>query len=265
MSSAGIGVVIAGAAGLLAGCSTEQATPATNAPTSLSQGEATATTIPQEVADAPAPSTDSAGADAPVAAVAAPAATRATSNADRAAPQRSATPASASRTPIAVPAGDLYAKVVSSQPIIETERVAREECHDEQVTRQKPVKDEKRVAGAALGAVLGGVLGHQVGDGDGRKLATVAGAVAGGYAGSKVQQRIQDGNTEVVTEKVCKTVYDSREKRTGYTVTYTVGGQMHTARMDRDPGVGASLPMRNGQPVLSSTAAAPARALRSAS
>jgi uncharacterized protein YcfJ len=104
--------------------------------------------------------------------------------------------------------------------------------------------------------VIGGVIGNQVGDGDGRKLATVAGAVAGGYAGSKVQQRIQDGNTEVVTEKVCKTVYDTREKRTGYTVTYTVGGEMHTARMDRDPGVGASLPMQDGKPVLSAQATA---------
>ncbi|MFO1425843.1 MAG: glycine zipper 2TM domain-containing protein [Steroidobacteraceae bacterium] len=137
-----------------------------------------------------------------------------------------------------------------SEPIVETERVPRQECTDQQVTRQKPVKDEKRVAGAAIGAVLGGVLGHQVGDGDGQKLATVAGAVAGGYAGSKVQKRIQENNTETVTEKVCKTVYDTKEKKVGYQVTYSVGGEMHTQRMANDPGVGAHVPVKDGRLVL---------------
>jgi uncharacterized protein YcfJ len=251
--SVAIGVV-AVAAGFLAGCSKDPVSESATAPTSLSQDTAAVAGSPQVTADAPAGSAE-AVAEPTAAQTEAPAASGATAAATREAARSSAPPSQTSRAPVAAPAGPLFAKVVNSQPIIETERVAREECHDEQVTRQKPVKDEKRVAGAALGAVIGGVIGNQIGDGDGRKLATVAGAVAGGYAGSKVQKRIQDGNTEVVTEKVCKTVYDTREKRTGYTVTYTVDGQMHTARMDRDPGVGASLPMQNGQPVLSAQAA----------
>jgi uncharacterized protein YcfJ len=136
-----------------------------------------------------------------------------------------------------------FAQVVSSTPVVQTERVPRESCHDEQVTRQKPVKDEKRVAGAALGALVGGLLGNQVGGGDGRKLATVAGAVAGGVAGSKLQRRVQESNTETVTEKRCTTVYDSKEKVLGYDVAYRVGDETRTQRMSSAAEVGAKLPV----------------------
>ncbi|MCP5328191.1 MAG: glycine zipper 2TM domain-containing protein [Steroidobacteraceae bacterium] len=140
-----------------------------------------------------------------------------------------------------------FARVVASSPVVETERVAREVCRDVEVEHQKPVKDEKRVAGAALGAVIGGVLGNQVGDGDGQKLATAAGAVAGGIAGSKLQKRVQQSNTEMVTERQCETVYDSKEKTVGYDVRYRIGSSEQTVRMRTDPGVGAQLPLRNGK------------------
>ncbi len=140
-----------------------------------------------------------------------------------------------------------FARVVASTPVVQTEKVAREVCHDVQVQRQKEVKDQDRVAGTALGAVVGGVLGNQVGDGDGRKLATAAGVIAGGIAGNKIQKRMQQGNLETVTEKQCETVYDTKEKTVGYDVRYRVGESLQTVRMTRDPGVGAQLPLRDGK------------------
>ncbi|MEO7774709.1 MAG: glycine zipper 2TM domain-containing protein [Steroidobacteraceae bacterium] len=86
--------------------------------------------------------------------------------------------------------------------------VAREQCHDEVITRTAEPKDRHQVAGTAVGAVIGGVLGNQFGSGDGKKLATVTGAVAGGYAGNKIQENNQEKNTYQETKRVCKTVYD---------------------------------------------------------
>lgn len=129
-----------------------------------------------------------------------------------------------------------YAEVVAVEPAFDHKQVSRQACHDEQVTQQVPVRDEKRIAGAAIGAVVGGVLGNQIGDGDGQTLATAAGAVAGGYAGSKVQKRMQDNNTETVVEQRCGTVYDNIEVRAGYDVTYVLDGTQNVVRMDHDPG-----------------------------
>ncbi|MBF8292858.1 MAG: hypothetical protein HW392_1685 [Steroidobacteraceae bacterium] len=142
-----------------------------------------------------------------------------------------------------------YADVVAVEPAFTTNRVARQACHEETVTQQVPVKDEKRVAGTAIGAVIGGVLGSQVGHGDGQKLATAAGAVAGGYAGNKVQQRMQDGNTETALEQRCETVYDSNDVPAGYRVTYMLDGKQGVVRMDRNPG--PRIPVKNGALVLS--------------
>ena len=145
-----------------------------------------------------------------------------------------------------------FAEVISSQRVTETQRLARQDCRDEQVTQQKPVKDEKRVAGSAIGAVLGGVIGHQVGDGSGQTLATVAGAAAGGYAGSKVQKRMQAGNLETVTQQRCQTVYDTREKPMGFDVSYRLNGETITVRSTRELAVGLRLPVVDGRAVLPS-------------
>lgn len=143
-----------------------------------------------------------------------------------------------------------YAEVVDVEPVSETIRTPREVCTDETVTRQQPVKDEKRVAGTVIGAVVGGVLGSQVGSGDGRKVATAAGAAAGGYAGNKVQQRMQQGNTYTETQTNCRTVYDSSEKTVGYDVKYRLGDETGTIRMDEKPG--DRLPVIDGQVVAQS-------------
>ena len=129
-----------------------------------------------------------------------------------------------------------YADVVSVAPVFDNQQTARQECNDEAVTRQVPVKDEKRIAGTAIGAVVGGVLGNQIGSGDGKKIATAAGAVAGGYAGSKTQKHLQENNTETVVEQRCKTVYDNQKTQAGFDVTYLLDGKQGVVRMDHDPG-----------------------------
>lgn len=236
MTGIGIGVVVAAAAGAVASLSMkgEQA-----------QSAAVEQVTPlQDVAEAGTPAAapdDSAGPTATAGSAAA---------APQATPSRVAASRDSARSPGRTSAGNdapSFARVIASTPVVETERVAREVCRDEQVVRQKPVQDEKRVAGAALGAIVGGVLGNQVGDGDGQKLATAAGAIAGGVAGSKIQKRVQQGNTETVTEKRCETVYDMKEKTVGWDVRYRIGEQVQTVRMDSDPGVGAQLPLRDGR------------------
>ena len=144
--------------------------------------------------------------------------------------------------------GDDYAKVTRVEPIMEEVRTPRQDCKDVTVTRPAEVKDEKRVAGAAIGAIVGGIIGNQVGSGDGKKVATAAGAAGGGYAGSKIQKNMQNNRTVTTIEKDCKTVYDKSQRLAGYDVTYRFKGQETTVRMDHDPG--SRIPVRDGQPVL---------------
>lgn len=141
------------------------------------------------------------------------------------------------------------AKVVSAEPITHVVKTPREECSDQLVTRQKPVKDEKQILGTAAGAAVGAVVGHQFGSGKGKDLATVGGAVAGGYAGNRIQHNIQEKSTEQVTERVCKTVYDSRTEETGlYRVRYELDGKQGTVTMDHRPG--NSIQIQDGKLVL---------------
>jgi uncharacterized protein YcfJ len=135
-----------------------------------------------------------------------------------------------------------FAEVLASSPVLVSDRVAREECKDVQVRRQKPVKDENKIAGTAIGAVVGGVLGNQIGDGTGRTIAKVAGAVAGGYAGRKVQDHLQKTHMETVNDRQCHTVYDTHKKPDGYSVKYELDGKVRTVHMKTDPGVGARIP-----------------------
>lgn len=145
-----------------------------------------------------------------------------------------------------------HAEVVKTEPLTKQIQIPHEECRDETVVRQKPVKDEHRIAGKAIGAVVGGVLGHQVGGGSGKKVATVAGAVAGGYAGDRVQDNMQKNNTYTTTEQVCNTVYETREEITGYNVTYRLNDEEATVKMTYDPG--QRIPVKDGQLVLAPAA-----------
>lgn len=144
--------------------------------------------------------------------------------------------------------GRRYAEVVDVKPLTKTVETPRQECHDEQVTRQKPVKDEHQIAGTAIGAVIGGVLGNQIGGGNGKKLATVAGAAAGGYAGNRVQDKMQKADTETVTENKCETVYDKSQTPAGFRVTYKLNGKTTVVHMSHDPG--SRIPLKDGKPDL---------------
>ena len=147
--------------------------------------------------------------------------------------------------------GGTYAEVISVKPITKTIKTPRQDCHPEQVTQQKPVQDEHRVAGTVVGALVGGVLGNQVGSGNGRKVATVAGAAAGGYAGNQIQDQMQKADTTTTTEQRCVTAYDSAEQPAGYKVTYRLNGKVAVVRMDHDPG--KRIPVRDGKIVLGSS------------
>ncbi len=132
--------------------------------------------------------------------------------------------------------GPTYAEVVQVEPVQETVRKPRQECHNEVVTYQQPPKDQHKVTGTVIGAVIGGVVGNQIGGGNGKKLATVAGAAAGGYAGNQVQGQMQANNTYQVTEQRCETKYDVSQKTIGYDVTYKFKDKQETIRMDQKPG-----------------------------
>jgi uncharacterized protein YcfJ len=144
--------------------------------------------------------------------------------------------------------GPEYAQVLKVTPLTKTIHTPRQDCHDESVTHQAPVKDQHQVIGTVAGAVLGGVIGHQIGGGTGRDIATVAGAAGGGYAGNRIQKNLQDRDTYTTTAQKCSTVYDSAQKRTGYEVRYRLDGEESTVKMDHDPG--ERIPVRDGHLVL---------------
>ena len=142
---------------------------------------------------------------------------------------------------------EAYAPVRDVRPHMVSVRVPRDECRDEVVTTQKPVKDKHQVTGTIAGAIIGGVLGNQVGDGSGRDIATAAGAVAGGYAGNKIHEKVQEGNTEQTIRPVCSTVYDERLEQQGYLVTYEWQDETNEVVLDYDPG--RRLPVEDGKVV----------------
>ena len=141
-----------------------------------------------------------------------------------------------------------FAEVLASQPVTETIKTPRQECHNVTLTHRKPVQDQHKILGAVVGAALGGVLGHQFGGGSGKQVATAAGAVAGGYAGNQVQGNMQAGDTYTTTEQRCKTVHDNSTRTLGYDVTYRLAGQEGVIRMSKAPG--ATIPVRDGKLVI---------------
>lgn len=142
-----------------------------------------------------------------------------------------------------------FANVLSVTPVTEQIETPREECENVVVTRQKPVKDEHKIAGTLIGAVGGALIGDAIGGGGKNTGAKVAGAAVGGYAGNKAQGHMQANNTYQETERRCNTVVDVSERTVGYDVTYQLGEETGKVRMDYDPG--AMIPVREGQLVLS--------------
>ena len=132
--------------------------------------------------------------------------------------------------------GSEYAQVLSATPVTESVRTPRQECSDQLVTRQEPVKDKHKIAGSVIGAVAGGLLGNAIGGGGKNTAAKIAGAAAGGYAGNKTQEEMQKNDTYQTTERVCKTVVDVSERTVAYDVKYQIGDTTGEVRMDHDPG-----------------------------
>ena len=139
-----------------------------------------------------------------------------------------------------------FANIVNVESVTETQKTPREVCEQVAVTKQVPVKDQNKVAGMAIGAVVGGLLGRQVGGGNGRRIATVVGAAAGAFAGNKQQERMQQNDTYTDYETRCNTVYDTSERILGYDVTYKIGEELSTIRMDKKP-QGTQLPLVDGK------------------
>ena len=144
--------------------------------------------------------------------------------------------------------GPDYAQVTQVEPVMKTIKTPRENCQDVPLTQTAATRDPHRITGTVIGAVVGGVVGSQIGSGSGRDIARVGGAAAGGYAGNQIQKRQQANNTVTTTERRCETAYDSRKERIGYDVTYRLGDETHTVRMDHDPG--ERIPVKNGELVL---------------
>jgi uncharacterized protein YcfJ len=137
------------------------------------------------------------------------------------------------------------AEVLGVKPIERTVKLARQDCHDEPVTRQAPVKDSHRIAGSVAGAVVGGIVGNQIGHGVARDVATAVGVVGGGYAGNQIQDKMQKADTSTTMERRCTEVYDTEKKVVGYDVRYRLGKKEGTVRMDHDPGDG--IPVKDGK------------------
>lgn len=163
----------------------------------------------------------------------------------------------AAQAPQGAPAaGPQFAQVVAVQPITQaaTTSKPRQVCRDEQVAVPETYKDQHQIGGAVVGGLVGALAGHQVGGGKGKTLATVAGAAGGAFAGHEIQKNHQENNaTKTETRNVCHTVADksTTTKTVGYDVTYTLNGQAGHIRMNRNPGVGTGLPVRNGAVVAS--------------
>jgi uncharacterized protein YcfJ len=148
------------------------------------------------------------------------------------------------------------ADVLAVKEVRETVVTPQERCEDVAVKHQAPVQDERRVAGSVIGGLAGGLLGNQMGGGNGKTLATVAGIAAGGYAGNQVQKSMQERDAVVGTERRCHTVNEKSQKVVGYDVTYRLAGKEGVVRTVTKPG--ATLPVRNGQVVVTDPETKPA-------
>jgi uncharacterized protein YcfJ len=151
-----------------------------------------------------------------------------------------------------------YAGVTSVTPVTEEVKTPRENCVDQEVTKQAPVKDEHRLTGTVIGAVAGGVLGNALGGHGSNTGAKVIGAAAGGVAGHEIQRKMQDNDTYTTTEQHCETVYDTSERTVGYQVSYKIGDATGQVRLDHDPG--PRIPVRDGKLVLVEAQTVPVKA-----
>lgn len=142
------------------------------------------------------------------------------------------------------------ARVLRAEPMLENVNLPRNECRTRWVSERAPRIDDDygqrqdhQIGGAILGGVAGGVIGHQIGAGSGKDAATALGVMLGAVAGDRLANRDQSrpsvdryeerGGREV---QVCRTVYDSESRVSGYRVAYEYRGQQYTTVTRNHPG-----------------------------
>ncbi|MEM7806438.1 MAG: glycine zipper 2TM domain-containing protein [Pseudomonadota bacterium] len=133
----------------------------------------------------------------------------------------------------------VQAPVVSVTPVYETvtERIPHEICREERV---RVVERGRRsftptVVGAVLGGTVAGVLGN---NSRRRDVITGAGAILGASIGHDVGRNRRAGDSYYVTENVCNTEYELRERDrlNGYRVSYRYAGDIYKTFSATDPG-----------------------------
>ncbi|MEZ5599398.1 MAG: glycine zipper 2TM domain-containing protein [Pseudomonadales bacterium] len=143
-----------------------------------------------------------------------------------------------------VASADSYAeaRVVSASPVYRTVSYAVpvEQCHEEEVAYAEPAA-RRSATPVILGAIIGGALGNAVGHHKtNKRVGTAVGAVLGGSIGADIgrRQATAGGATRYRTERVCRTVDETREQEelAGYDVAYEYGGQVYHTQTRRDPG-----------------------------
>lgn len=137
------------------------------------------------------------------------------------------------------------ARVVGVEPVYRTVAysVPVEQCRMVDVPVNQHRDGYRSYTAPIVGAIIGGAIGNAVGHNKtNKKVGTAVGAILGGSIGRDVGRRNAEARAHqgvsYRTEEVCETVYESREEREldGYDVTYRYAGEIHTTRMDRDPG-----------------------------
>ena len=142
----------------------------------------------------------------------------------------------------------IEAPVVSAEPIVQvySERVPFESCRAERV---RVVEQDRggSYTPMILGAVVGGTVGSVLGDNSSRRdVITGAGAILGGSIGRDIGRRQPRGDGYYVTEDVCSTQYELREREevTGYRVRYRYEDRIVETRTATDPGATIAVRMR---------------------
>lgn len=130
----------------------------------------------------------------------------------------------------------VYANVVDSQPMYETEYInePRQHCWQE----ERPVRQPQSHTGTILGGIVGAAVGNELGHGHSNKnVGAVAGALLGASIGRDVSAR-QGSRYAYRQEEHCEQVNRRRERSyiTGYRVTYRYQGELYSTQVARDPG-----------------------------
>ncbi|TWI58460.1 uncharacterized protein YcfJ [Pseudomonas duriflava] len=120
-----------------------------------------------------------------------------------------------------------FAEVLTVQPIKEVIKTPRNVCKDVAVTYPHLVKDQDRIAEAAVNTEVGGVERS---------------------ASRKNQERPPLKDFFTVTETRCSTIIDISEKVVAYEIKYLINGTVKQMRMNRDPG--NQIPVMGNQLVL---------------